>query len=119
MIEIQIIWLVIGLALTGIISYLIGVRRGFKTTDKNEYDRGWIDAENNYREKEIREIDQLLENLESEDRERRRKAKMNGLVEQLDELFDDDDGEGYTYGSMYFPGKDETENNNGIDCGYY
>ena len=44
---------------------------------------------------------------------------MNGLVEQLDELFDDDDGEGYTYGSMYFPPKDETENNNGVDCGIY
>lgn len=48
----------------------------------------------------------------------------NKVIEQatdmLDVLFNEDgEEEGYTYGSMYFPPKKKTENNNIFDCGEY
>lgn len=110
------VWIIILAVFCGLGGYIIGVRRGYKTVDEEkeeEFDRGYkegFEAGMNFIPPKHTWIASPEEQKE--------------IIRQLDELFDDDD-EGYTYGSMYFPPKKEREihrtldNETIIDCGEY
>ena len=87
----NIIWWVITLLFVGIVSYAIGCRRGWKTYE-HDYDIGWNAAADYYEKNyELIPIEKMMDELarDAEREHHKRRAKL--LVDELDDLFKDDD----------------------------
>lgn len=109
----NVVWIV-AVILAAVLGYFLGAYRAIVSSEL-DYDKGYKEG-----------FEAGVDFVSNEDNWRASKDDYVGdIARQLDELFDDEEDEGFTYGSMYFPPKKEfneihrTLDNNGVDCGEY